>query len=69
MTGQRERDAAGRGAVEGTGPMCKHDPECLGWRWCNPQRGLKIVHLRIVGAPAARIVDADERERSAPMLD
>src|SRR6266550_926533 len=64
-----EGDAARRGAVERAGAVREQDTERIpGWR-CDSQRLVEIRFLRIVGAPVARVIDADQCERGAAALD
>src|SRR6266850_3418632 len=69
VAGEGEGYGARRGAVEGAGAMREQNPErVLRWRR-EAEREVEVVVLRIVGAPVARVIDADEGERRSIALD
>jgi len=69
LAGQGQRNAAGCGSIEGPRAMCQQDPERLPFRGRHPQSRVEIVLLRIIRTPIPRVVDTDERECRASMLD
>ena len=69
VAGEGERDPARGCAVERAGPVRQQDPKCVFRGRRHPECLLHVVVLRIVGAPVARVVDADQRERRAAALD
>ena len=67
VPGEGERDAARHGAVPRAGPVREQQLERLRRR--PTERRVHVLGLRVVELPAARVVDAEQREARALTLD